>query len=304
MSDKKQLILILFLFFSVVGIAQELNCNISVVNTSESQNIDPQVFKTLEASLKEFMNNQKWSDDKFKMSEKIECNILINITEEVGDKNFKASATVQSNRPVYKSNYNSVLLNFIDKDFSFTYEEHQPLLFNQNAFLNNLTSLLGFYAYIIIGFDYDSFGLKAGDPHFIKAQEVLNNAQTTGYPGWKTDASSPNKRNRNMLIDNLFNIEFEAFRECLYKYHRKGLDKAHDDIKLSQNEVIASLTLLKKVNKSRPNSMLLTQFFNAKSDEIINLLKKAEPESITDLMGFLSRADSKNANRYRSLSSN
>ena len=292
-------ILIFSFLYQYVIFSQELNCKLSVLSTAKNQTVDNKVFKTLEASLNEFINNTKWSNDQFQQKEKIECNILINITNEINDKNFNATATIQSSRPVFKSNYNTVILNIIDKNFNFSYEEHQPLLFNENAYLNNITSLLAFYAYIILGYDYDSFSNKGGDPYFNKAQEILNNAQSSGFPGWKRDNKSLRTENRYTLIDNIMNVDFEGLRNCLYKYHRKGLDLLYENLEKGRNEVIAALNMLKKVHTNRPNSMLMNLLFNAKSDEIINILKKAKKENVTELINFLIKADTKNANKYR-----
>ena len=291
-------ILIFSFVFQYISLSQELNCRLSVVNTAKTQNVDKQVFKSLEASLNEFINNNKWSSDQFKQKEKIECNILINITKEVNDKRFEATATIQSSRPVYKSNYNTVIVNIIDKRFNFGYEEHQPLLFNENAFLNNITSLLAFYAYVILGYDYDSFSLNGGNPYFNKAQEILNNAQSSGYPGWKLDNKSMGKGNRYTLIDNLLNVDFEGLRNCTYKYHREGLDVLYENIEKGRSGIISALNMLKKVHSNRPNSMLMNLLFNAKSDEIINIIKKAKKENVTELINFLIKADTKNANKY------
>ena len=292
-------LLILLTAFQKIIFCQELNCKISVVNTSKNQIVDNKVYKTLEASLNEFINNTKWSSDQFQPKEKIECNILINITNEINDRTFDATATIQSSRPVFNSNFNTVLLNIIDKNFNFTYEEHQPLLYNENAFLNNITSLLAYYVYIVLGYDYDSFSKNGGDPYFNKAQEVLNNAQSSGFPGWKRDNKSLRTANRNTLIDNLTNVDFEGLRNCIYKYHREGLDFLYNDIEKGRTEIITALNMLPKVHNNRPNSMLMNLFFNAKSEEIINILKKAKKESITGLVDFLINADTENANKYR-----
>jgi hypothetical protein len=292
-------ILIFSFVFHYTLSSQELNCRLSVVNTAKTQNVDKQVFKSLESALNEFINNTKWSSDQFKQKEKIECNILINITKEVNNKRFEATATIQSSRPVYKSNYNTVIVNIIDKSFNFGYEEHQPLLFNENAFLNNITSLLAYYAYVILGYDYDSFSLNGGNPYFNKAQEILNNAQSSGFPGWKLDNKSMGKGNRYTLIDNLLNVDFEGLRKCTYKYHREGLDVLYDNIEKGRSEIIAALNMLKKVHNNRPNSMLMNLLFNAKSEEIINVLKKAKKENVTELLNFLIKADTQNANKYR-----
>ena len=294
------LFIILF-FITLFCKSQELNCRISVVNTSPNQNVDAQVFKSLENSLNEFVNNRKWTADQFKSKEKIDCNILINVTKEINNQQFEATATIQSSRPVFNTNYNSVLLNIQDKYFNFSYEEHQALLYNENSFINNLTSLLAFYSYIIIGFDYDSYGLKGGDKAFSKAQDILNNAQSSGFSGWKIDPNSPSTRNRNMLIDNILHVDFEAFRDCMYRYHRQGMDQAYSDIKKGQTEIISGLDMLKKVNGVRPNSMLLTQFFNAKSDEIISMLEKANTNEFKSTLEFLAKADSRNSTKYRKL---
>ncbi|HUM46644.1 MAG TPA: DUF4835 family protein, partial [Chitinophagales bacterium] len=222
---KKYFFLLTLLCIAVTGYAQELNCTVKVI-TAQLQTADPKIFQTLQKSIYEFMNNRKWTNDNFSTNERIECSILINITQEISSDKFGAQITIQSNRPVFSSGYNSTVLKWADKDFQFQYAEYQPLEFNENTYLSSLTSVLAYYAYTIIGFDYDSFSPSGGTVYYQKAQNIVNAAQSTSEPGWKSYESI---RNRYWLINNLLNTKFENVRIAMYKYHREGLDKMFEN---------------------------------------------------------------------------
>ena len=165
------------------------------------------------------MNTRKWSEDVFKPEERIDCQILITITEEVSSGKFRAQTSIVSRRPVFGSDYNSTLLNFQDKDFEFQYGEYQPLDYNENQYTTNLTSMLAYYAYIIIGLDYDTFSPKGGDPYFVKAQAIVNQAGNSDSKGWKAYDGT---RSRYWFVSNLLDPKFSAMRDAVYQYHRQG----------------------------------------------------------------------------------
>ncbi|MBL7883559.1 MAG: DUF4835 family protein, partial [Bacteroidia bacterium] len=207
---KKYISLIVLVVFSLnTGVSQELNCKVQVLS-QQIQGTEKRVFETLQTALFEFINNKKWTNDNFKLDERIECSILINVTERPSVDQFSATIQVQSRRPIFKSSYNSPLINFNDQDFQFKYLENQPLEFNDNMFTSNLTSVIAFYAYMILGLDYDSYSLNGGTPYLEKALQVVNNAQSTPEPGWRAFESN---KNRYWLINNMLDAPFVGIRE-------------------------------------------------------------------------------------------
>ncbi len=267
-------ILALFLLFLIGGkaIAQELNATV-VVQTPQLRLADPKMFKTLETDLTEFMNSRKWTEDVYKIDERIDCSFLISVLSEESATSFTASITVQADRPVLNSSYKSVILNHQDKDVKFQYAEYEPLEYNDNSYESELTSLMAYYAYVIIGLDNDSFSPNAGDVAFSRAQNVVQNARQSKSKGWQAFDGT---RNRYWLIDNLLNKRFKELRQSFYTYHRQGLDKMYDDPAKARQGVNQALGLMKKVQKDMPNAMATVVFLNAKRDEVIGIFKHSQ----------------------------
>ena len=288
---------IFLLLFSIVAQAQELNCTVAVISPA-IQNTEKRIFETLQNDLREFMNSTAWTSDVFAVEERIECNILITITEKISGDKFKATMQVQSSRPAYMTSYNTVLLNVNDQDFVFNYVESQPIQFQENQHINNLSSVMAFYAYMIIGADYDSFSPKGGEPYFQKALQIVNNAQVESERGWKAFEST---KNRYWLIENMLNARYEGFREMVYKYHRQGLDVMQSDLESGRKAITECIEPLKKLRLDQPNSYLLTVFFTAKVDEFINIFKEAFPDVKTKVANDLMQADPANANKYQAI---
>jgi hypothetical protein len=211
---------------------------------------------------------------------------------------FRAQVAIQSSRPVYNSDYQTVTFNWVDKDWEFSYVEYQPLEFNENIVLNNLTSMLAYYAYIIIGLDYDSFALNGGTTYLQKAQKIVNNSQNASEKGWKPYDGI---RNRYWLTDNLMNPRFAGYREAFYKYHRLGLDLFSEDALTPVTTITQCLTLLNGVNTSNPNSMAIQVFFNAKSDELIGIYTNAPSKEQAQAIAMLNRMDAQHSNDYRKI---
>ncbi len=295
---KKTLIIIFFLQFiyNATVVAQELNCNVSIA-TPKIQGTNKQVFETMQKSFFEFMNFRQWTNFDFQEQERIECNILITI-DEVSGNTYKGSIQVQSRRPVFNSSYSSTMLNVFDKNLEFSYYEYQPLEFNENSFLSNITSVLAYYAYIIIGMDFDSFTPNGGAKYFEKAMQIVNNAQTASEQGWK---SMESKKNRYWLIENLQNNTFAPFRTCMYEYHRNGLDVMHDDVQKGRMAIKRAIDMLKDVFRSKPNSYLLQLFFDVKKSELINIFSKAPQTEKATIVESLSYMDPANASEYRKI---
>lgn len=297
----KKIIFILFLFISGKLFSQELNCQVKIENTSKSQTVDQKVYQTLQRSLTEFMNNRRWTDDVFEPYERIECSIFINIIEESGSDYYKAQATVQANRPVFKSTYNTVLLNSIDKEFEFEYHQDQQIEFIENTNSSNLTSLMAFYAYLIIGLDYDSFSPLGGTPYFLKAQSIVNSAQNTPEPGWKSKKFTDIK-NRYWIAENFLSPKYEKIRNASYKYHRYGLDKMYEKPDDAKKVISESLNDISNLAKENNNSMIVLLFFNSKSDELINIYSQGTTQEKNNAIQILSSADPSNSQKYRRIS--
>jgi hypothetical protein len=250
----------------------------------------------------EFLNTRKWTEDIFQQQERIVCNITILLEERISANQFKATVQIQSTRPVYNSGYNAVMLNHTDPDWVFEYVEFQPLEFNDNSFLNNLSSLLAFYAFTIIGLDYDSFSLLGGTEFHQRAQQVVVNAQNAIEPGWR---QNQNLRNRYWLNENLLNSAFKPFRESLYFYHRLGLDIMHrsENMIEARRQITIALTKMHNVHKSKPGSMLQQVYLNGKLTEIIGVFSKATPAEKSNVLTMLSEIDPPNILQYQKINS-
>ena len=246
--------------------AQELNAQF-IVNADLVNQTNQQIFETLERSLNEFVNSQSWSTQDFFPQEKITCSFVLNLSSYNSSK-LEGSFQIQSQRTTFDSNYDSPILNFLDKDISFIYQEFQPLFYSPASYESNLVSLISFYVYIIMGINADSLQFKAGDPYFEQAQRIVNLSQQSGALGWKQNESN---RNRFWLSDTMRSNTFREYREALYTYHRKGLDLMTENPLEAKNNIINALLSLENLYDRRPNSMLLQMFFDAKADEIVNL---------------------------------
>lgn len=278
--------------------AQELKVNITV-NTPKLQTTSPEVFSTLQTALEEFMNSQKWTNEVFEIDERIQLNVILTISNELSTNSFEAELSLQSIRPVYGSSYSTPLFKHLDKDVVFTYEQFQPLEFSQTNYLNNLTSILGFYAYIAIGMDFDSFSPFDGEPYFQMAQDIVNRVPPNvagSVPGWR---STQGNRNRYWLIENILSPRCRPFRQAVYDYHRQGLDLLHQDITGGRAVMARSIESLAGVNKSYPNSMILQVFASTKSDEIIEIFKVASPQEKTLIVQTMSQVDPPRSSNYR-----
>lgn len=259
----------LLLFFSFIRVsAQELSAQV-IVNSDLVNQTNQQIFRTLERALNEFINTQAWTNQSFLDHEKIRCSFVLNLTSYTNDR-FEATLQVQSQRPVFDSNYDSPVLNFLDKDIVFTYQEFQPLFFSRTGFESNLVSLISFYAYVILGLDADSFAQNGGDPYFDAAFQIVNLAQTSSQRGWKP---SDGTRNRFWLIDSMRSNSFREFRQVIYAYHRVGLDQMTLQPEEGKKAVMDAIQKLEPLYQRRPNAFLLQIFFDAKVEEIVNLFQ-------------------------------
>lgn len=292
-----KLIMILIMISSVYrGGAQELYCNIEI-NTQQVQLSDKGVFETLENAIIEFMNNRIWSGYEYKLNEKIECSIMLAITEKNGDL-YKGNLTIASQRPVYNSTYNTVLFNTVDKDVEFRYVEFEPLDFYENAFTSNLTSILAFYAYIIIGLDFDSFTLNGGEQFYQAAQNVVNAAQNASFKGWK---SFEDQRNRYWLVENLMNPAYDPINHFFYEYHFKGLDMMYEDSDRGRANILNSLKYLQDTKKQRAGLYFLQIISDSKRDEMINIFQKGNPNEKSQAVLIMKEIDPAHSSDYQKL---
>lgn len=289
----KNVVSLLFVFFCAFALGQELNCAVQV-NSSQLSG-DKRIYETLQKAIVEFMNNRNWTSDTYKTEERVVCSILITVSDHTNDA-FKATIKVQSNRPTYKSSYDSPLINYNDQDFQFSYVEFQALDFSEGAYLSNLTSVLAFYADMFIALDYDSYSLYGGTTYYQKAATICNNAQNDqSVKGWN---SFDSQRNRYWMVNNMLDPVYAPIREYMYKFHRLGLDVMSVNKDQGKTVIVENLSLLQKTSHDRPSSFSLTLFFNAKADELINIFGGATGDEKAKVMAILNEIDPANSNKY------
>jgi hypothetical protein len=297
----RYILLLFFVFTSATTLqAQEVLCNVRVM-ANQIQSSDKQKFQTLQTAIREFVNNKKWTTDVFKSDERIECNIMINVTEELSSDHFKGTIQVQSSRPIFNSSYHSPLINFIDQDFEFKYMQHQNLEFNENTHVSNLTSVISFYVYLMIGLDYYTFSHDGGVTYLQKAQSIVNNAQSASERGWKAFESN---KNRYWMAEELLDAKYNSFTEALYNYHRVGLDAMYDDTDKGRAAITESLEMLRKVKRQNPTAFILQLFFDAKSQEIANIYSQAFPDEQARVINLLTELDPANISKYNKIKEN
>ncbi|MDD2380162.1 MAG: DUF4835 family protein [Mariniphaga sp.] len=295
----RKTVAILIAFFSAYTMsAQELRCNITVT-AQQIQGANQQLFRTMQADIYEFMNNRKWTDHVYSYDEKIRCNIMIRLTEQLSSDEFKGSIQVQLLRPVFGASYESTVLNIKDNDFHCRYVEFQSLEFNETSNRENLTNILAFYAYVILGFDYDTFSPEGGTPYFEKAQAIVNNSQNASQKGWKAFES---ERNRYWLIENIMNKSYSDFRNCMYSYHRTGLDMMAEKTEEGRANIATSLRNIQNVFRRRPSVYILQVFFDAKADEIVNVFSQSFPDERNRVLAILNEVDPSNGPKYKKIS--
>jgi hypothetical protein len=293
----KHLGILFFILIAFSVSAQDLNVRVQLIS-SQIQNSNKRTFDELETKIRDFLNNRKWSTDNFQPQERIDCSLIINITGWDGSSNYKTEAQIQSSRPIYGTSYNSTILNISDKDFNFTYAEGQPLDYSDQNFTNNLSSLLAYYSYVILGMDYDSFIQFGGTPYYTKAQGVVNAAQSSSFTGWK---AFEGLRNRYWLAENLNNKVYTPIREILYEYHRNGLDIMSDNPAKARKQIISLLPQVQTIDKQQQGSMLNQLFFTAKADELVNIISMGDPQERLKAFTVLSLIDPPNIRKYEVL---
>lgn len=297
---KKGWLLICLVILGCKGYTQELRCNISV-STQKIQGTNKELFTNMQRDMYEFVNNKRWSSNVFSYDERVECSIQITLEEQIGSDQFKGSMQIRVSRPVYNSSYNTVLLNFKDNDIDFRYREFETLEYNESGQNTELVNLLAFYANVILGLDYDSFSLMGGNDFFNKAENIVAQCQNAREAGWKSFES---RRNRYWLINNLQDRSYVSVRECIYRYHRQGLDVMAESLTDGRLELLSALELLQKAHRAKPNSYILQVFFDAKSDEIVNIFKPAFTDERKRVFNIVSEVNPANLSKYNVLIEN
>ncbi len=286
-------------FISHLSSAQELNFTV-IINSDRARIQNTTVFSTMKTSFEQFLNGRSWTNDEFRPEERIKGNMLITINDVPQVGVYNATVQIQTVRPVYGTNYESLIFNFADRNWNFEYIESQPLEFNRFNFLNNISSLLGYYAHIALGMDYDSFSSKGGDNFYEIANDIVNNAQQSGRAGWVQ--SPTDRRNRYWLINDIYTSSvYGPIREAYYLYHRQGLDILQIEPEKAYENMLEAVRLVAEANKAQPNGILTITFMDAKGDEISNVFKNASLEIRTELVKLLLEVDPNNARKYNEL---
>ncbi len=293
----KILHILIFIFCISSVKSQELFCNVQI-NSSQIQTSDRQIFNNMRTSVNEFLNNTKWTDKKISNSERIECSILINIRKRISNDEFEASINVQSTRPIFGTSYKSTVLNYVDNDFRFKYSEYEPLDFSKSTHLSNLTSVLAYYAYMIIGLDFGTFSEGGGMQFFSEAQRIVNNAQNAPEPGWKAFESD---RNRYWFVYDILDSRYTSFHSSLYLYHRLGLDKLAEEPDDARYDITASIEGLRSIYRENSNAFILKLFFDAKADEITKIYSEAFSNEKASITQTLIEIDPSHSTKYQNI---
>jgi hypothetical protein len=302
---KNFFICLAFIVFALTTRAQEIQARLSVIVSKVSSQVDKKIFLTLQTALTNFLNSRRWTNDVFQPGEKIQCNFLLTIDQDLGNNVFKGKLTAQAARPVYNTSYDSPIMNFLDDNVTFRYIEFQPIEYNENRVQGNdplaanITAVLAFYVNIILGLDYDSFSLKGGDAYFQKAWNIVNNApENKDIGGWKSFESL---RNRYWLAENFNNNRFALIHDALYSYYRSGMDIFYENEDAGRTGILNCLNFLNTINNENPNSMALQFFFQGKSNEFVKVFSKATAGQKSQARDLLTKLDITNAMAYKEL---
>ncbi len=300
-QNLKYCTLLLLMFLPGLVQSQELNCNVQI-SAQKIQGSNRQVFITMQKDVYEFMNNTVWTNNVYSYSERIDCNILINLTDQLSADEFKGTIQIQMSRPVFNTTYNTTLLNFIDINFQFRYVEFQPLEFDPNVNRSNLVSVLAYYTYIILGFDNDSFAPEGGTQYFQLAEKIVTNAQNAPEPGWKPFEGSRN-RNRYWLVKNILDKEYEGVRKFVYDYDMNGLDLMESKIGEARTNIVESLKLILDLYRRKPDPFMyfMQVVIDSKSDELVNIFSEAFPEEKSRVVQILTEIDPANKTKYEKI---
>ena len=292
---KRLVFFLCFVFAIISSYAQEMDIRIQISHSKLQGTSNQKLFQSMQQAVYEFVNNTDWTNNVFDKDERIECNFYITLNEQISTDEFKGSLQIQASRPVYGASYMSPIINFVDNDFHFRFVEFDQLEFNINSHSSNLTSLLAYWIYIVIGFDYDSFGNQSGTEYFQKAEQIVQNAQNAPERGWK---AYENLKNRYWLVENLLNDQYSPIRDFMYIYHRQGMDKMVDKPSDARMQIEEALDNLKAVHRRKPGSLLMTIITTAKGDEIADVFKEGFPDERTRVYNIMKEVDPANTSKY------
>jgi hypothetical protein len=288
----KFFILLIVLFQINLLNGQEIKYNIKVV-APRLQTADPQTLTQLEKNLNEFLNNQQWTDVEVEDEEKINCNLQLNISADKSATSFEASLSILATRPVYGSTYESVIFQYVDDNVLFSYEPGITFTFNANTFSDNLTSILAYYSYIILGLDKDSFQEKGGQAMYGIAQQIVNTLPTSlsqdNAQGWSVNSATKNNKSRYYLVENLLNSKLNNWRTGWYEYHLQGLDRCFSNISDARHNIVNALKLMEQSYDQYPTSLMISLAANFKTNELVELFKPAGTEEKNDVFRFLNK---------------
>lgn len=296
----KRFSLLLFIFACSIGFlsGQELQFDVSI-NAEVVQTTERAIFTEMENAFEAFLNETEWTSDPFRNNEKIKGNLFLTITDQPTVGRFTANAQIQIIRPIYGSNYESLLLNFADRDWDFNYTTSQPLRYNETVYTDNITAMLAYYAYIALGLDYDSFSPLGGSVHYEKAQNIVNVAQNSAATGW---GQFQNRRNRYWLVENLYiNKQYEPLRQGIYAYHRRAMDQFSQDPAAARAQILEILKSIQSVNRVLPNSIGVIAFLDAKNDEIVNMFKEGDMTIRRNVYNELLKLDPSRRSKYQQI---
>lgn len=298
---RKHITVILLVILPYSLLAQELNCNVTI-NSTQITTSDRGIFRDMKISIEQFLNSRKWTNEAYKPHEKINCNMLVTITKMPAIGSFSATVQIQAARPVYNTNYSSLIFNFADRDWEFEYIESLPLEYNDNTYTSNLTSMLALYAYLILGVDADTFSELGGTPYFQRALTVVNNAQQSNRPGWQSIGGS--NRSRYWIVENYNNSQMIDLRKSTYTYHRLALDTFDQDPDKSRKIILDGLKDVKKVRDINPNAILVVSFLDAKGKELANIFSSGNIQIRREAYDIVTAIDPSNRSTYEKMIQN
>ena len=293
---------------SLIGIAslhaQEINCTVTI-NSDQIEGSNKQVFGTLKTAIEEYMNQNRWTNMTFAEQEKIECSMML-VVKAVADNMYSCEMTLQSRRPVYGTTYTTPLLNFVDRNFNFTYQEFDRIEYQQNQFTTNLTAMLAYYCYLIIGHDMDSYQRLGGTPFFEQCENIVNACQSASMDnseqkGWLAFDSN---RNRYALINNLLDEAFKKYRNYYYEYHRLGLDEMSGNVANGRARIAEGISVLKEAYRARPATYVINTFLDAKADELVDIFKKGTDKEKKEVYELLVDIDPTRQSTYDRMNEN
>lgn len=284
--------------FSSTLLAQELNCDVTIIQPRVMIS-GPEIFKTMETTIEEFMNNRRWTKDTWAPEERVQCTLQITLEQQISQREFSGRIQVNSSRPVYNSDYKTSVLSINDRDFQFTFQENSIIQWSSDQHRDNLSSVLAFYAHLILAMDYDTFSPDGGTEFYLIGQTIVSNAQSAAETGWR--ANEKGQQNRYWLVENMLSQTFSPLRQCLYKYHRQGLDKLYTEMDSAQKLMSLALLDLKNIHRIKPSSYNMQIFFYAKSDEIVNIFKPLPIDDKKPVYELCKLVDPGNITKYEKI---